>query len=80
LKLRENHVVTEGRVGTEHGSPYDYDTHVPLIFWGDRIRPARYLEPVRTVDIAPTLAALLGVDAPADVDGDDLSSTIRAGE
>ena len=51
--------------GTSHGTPYSYDTHVPLIILGRGIRPGRYDEKVRTADIAPTLAALLGVNTPS---------------
>ena len=51
--------------GTSHGTPFSYDTHVPMIFLGRGIRPGRYDEKVRTADIAPTLAALLGVNTPS---------------
>ena len=51
--------------GTSHGTPFSYDTHVPVIFLGHGIRPGRYDENVRTADIAPTLAALLGVNTPS---------------
>jgi predicted AlkP superfamily pyrophosphatase or phosphodiesterase len=51
--------------GTSHGTPFSYDTHVPMIFLGSGIRPGRYDENVRTADIAPTLAALLGVNTPS---------------
>jgi predicted AlkP superfamily pyrophosphatase or phosphodiesterase len=51
--------------GTSHGTPFSYDTHVPLIFFGPGIRPGRHDENVRTADIAPTLAALLGVNTPS---------------
>ena len=51
--------------GTSHGTPFSYDTHVPVIFLGRGIRPGRYNENVRTADIAPTLAALLGVNTPS---------------
>jgi len=53
------------RQGTTHGTPFSYDTHVPLIFFGRGIRPGRYDENVRTADIAPTLADLLGVNTPS---------------
>ena len=56
-----------------HGSPYDYDSHVPIIFYGPGIAPARRSEFVRTVDIAPTLAALLGVKPLEKLDGVPLS-------
>ena len=51
--------------GTSHGTPFSYDTHVPVIFFGHGIRAGRYDENVRTADIAPTLAALLGVNTPS---------------
>jgi predicted AlkP superfamily pyrophosphatase or phosphodiesterase len=53
------------QTGTSHGTPFSYDTHVPLIFLGRGIRPGRYDANVRTADIAPTLAALLGVNTPS---------------
>ena len=55
--------------GTGHGTPYYYDRHVPLIFFGSRVAPGRSASPVRTVDIAPTLASLAGIPAPTDLDG-----------
>jgi len=54
---------------TTHGSPHDYDTHVPLIFYGPVFRPGRYEEFVRTVDLAPTLASVAGVKPVEAVDG-----------
>ena len=55
--------------GTSHGSPYDYDAHVPLIFsrssHKDRIDSLR----VKTVDIAPTIAKLIQIPFPKSVDG-----------
>ncbi|MBA2687354.1 MAG: alkaline phosphatase family protein [Gemmatimonadaceae bacterium] len=52
-----------------HGSPYDYDTHVPIIFYGAGILPGVYSSFVRTVDIGPTLAVLLGIKALEKLDG-----------
>ncbi len=55
--------------GTSHGTPYDYDTQVPLVFFGIG-RPAVVVERiVHTVDLAATLAALYGLPIPADIDG-----------
>jgi predicted AlkP superfamily pyrophosphatase or phosphodiesterase len=51
--------------GTTHGTPYDYDTHVPLIFLGPGIKPGVYDRNVAINDVAPTLAALLGVEQPS---------------
>jgi hypothetical protein len=51
--------------GTSHGTPYDYDTHVPLVFLGRGIRPGTYSLAVAINDVAPTLAAFLGVAPPS---------------
>lgn len=54
-----------GYVAT-HGSPWDYDRRVPILFWREGIRQFEQPLSVMTVDIAPTLAALVGVDIPAE--------------
>lgn len=59
-----------------HGSPYYYDRHVPLIFFGEGVRPGSSSESVATVDVAPTLARLAGVPTPNDLDGHVLSSAL----
>jgi arylsulfatase A-like enzyme len=51
--------------GTTHGTPFDYDTHVPVIFMGPGLRPGHYYQKIAVNDIAPTLAALAGVDQPS---------------
>jgi len=51
----------EGLVST-HGSPWDYDRRVPLLFWRRGMAGYEQPAPVDTVDIAPSLAALLGLD------------------
>jgi arylsulfatase A-like enzyme len=53
-----------GAAGTHHGTPYDYDTHVPLIFYGRGVRRAVVPTPVDMRDLAPTLARLAGVELP----------------
>jgi predicted AlkP superfamily pyrophosphatase or phosphodiesterase len=52
-----------------HGSPWDYDRRVPILFWWKGATPHERVLPLDTVDIAPTLAAVTGVTPPADVDG-----------
>lgn len=52
-----------------HGSPYEYDRHVPLIFMGEGIGPGVSDEEARTVDLAPTLARLSGIPFPSGLDG-----------
>ena len=53
-----------GLKGTDHASPYNYDTHVPLAFYGLPFRAGTYRTSVEPVDLAPTLASLLGINAP----------------
>jgi predicted AlkP superfamily pyrophosphatase or phosphodiesterase len=60
--------IFSGLVAT-HGSPRDYDTYVPLIFWGTWFKPGKYSEFVRTVDLAATLAAIAGVTPGERIDG-----------
>ncbi|HKA59235.1 MAG TPA: alkaline phosphatase family protein [Gemmatimonadales bacterium] len=52
-----------------HGQPSEDDSHVPIIFWGSGIRKGTYATRMNTVDIAPTLAALLGISPLSLVDG-----------
>jgi hypothetical protein len=50
--------------GTDHATPYSYDTHVPLLLYGLPFQPGIYRTPSQPVDLAPTLASLLGINAP----------------
>ena len=56
-----------------HGSPWDYDRRVPILFWWPDASADDRKEPIETVDIAPTLAAIAHVPAP-EVDGKCLQS------
>jgi predicted AlkP superfamily pyrophosphatase or phosphodiesterase len=47
--------------GTGHGTPYNYDQHVPVLFMGYGIQPGDYFQSITPADIAPTLAALCGI-------------------
>ena len=55
--------------GTTHGTPYEYDTHVPLLIAGPGIHPGEYARFVDMADLAPTLAALLAIEPPAGSEG-----------
>lgn len=52
------------RTGTTHGSPYSYDTHVPLLWYGYTIKSGSSSEPVSITDIAPTVSVLLNIPFP----------------
>ena len=60
-----------------HGSPYDLDAHVPIIFLGPWVKPGRYGEFARVVDMGPTLAAIAGVTPLEKLDGVVLGSALR---
>jgi hypothetical protein len=55
--------------GTTHGTPYDYDTHVPQVWFGAGVPRGVHPERVAVEDLAPTMARLLGVDLPAEAKG-----------
>jgi predicted AlkP superfamily pyrophosphatase or phosphodiesterase len=61
----------------QHGSPNDPDARVPIIFYGRDLRPGRYTEFARVVDMAPTLAAIVGVTPQEKLDGHVLQHAIR---
>lgn len=53
-----------------HGSAWDYDRRVPILFWRPSMPASQRSEPVKTVDMMPTLAAMLGVQVdPSTIDG-----------
>ncbi len=59
-----------------HGAPYTYDTHVPLAFFGLPFQPGVYRTPCEPVDMAVTLASLLGINAPTHAVGRVLTEAV----
>jgi arylsulfatase A-like enzyme len=55
--------------GTDHASPYSYDTHVPLALYGLAFQPGIYHRHTEPIDLAVTLASLLGINAPSQATG-----------
>jgi predicted AlkP superfamily pyrophosphatase or phosphodiesterase len=53
-----------GSKGTDHATPYTYDTHVPLAFYGVPFQQGTFRTHAEPVDLAVTLASLIGVNAP----------------
>jgi Type I phosphodiesterase / nucleotide pyrophosphatase len=62
--------------GTDHGSAYTYDTHVPLILYGLGFQPGIYRTHAEPVDLAVTLASLLGINAPTHAIGRVLTEAL----
>ena len=56
--------ITYAKTGTTHGSGYNYDTHVPLLFYGHGIKKGSSHQYYPIIDIAPTLSSLLNITAP----------------
>lgn len=56
--------IAYSRTGSTHGSGLNYDTHVPLLFFGNGIKQGETLEKTVIPDIAPTMSALLGISFP----------------
>jgi arylsulfatase A-like enzyme len=68
----------KGVGGTSHGTPYTYDTNVPLMVFGPRwIKPGAYGQYAEVVDIAPTLAHLLRIRQPSASEGRILTEAVR---
>ena len=81
-----SHIPVQGKIieaahrGTDHNLTHDYDTHVPLVFWGPgHVRRGSSEKRVSVADIAPTLAALLNVENIPNAVGKPLSEPFVAG-
>ncbi|MDP2886937.1 MAG: alkaline phosphatase family protein [Ignavibacteria bacterium] len=68
---------TSSPTGTSHGTPYRYDTHLPIVFWGTGVRAQKVSRVVHTVDIAPTIAKVLGIATPSAIDGKVLKEIVQ---
>ena len=66
-----------GKTGTSHGSGYSYDTHVPIIFYGNGVKKGRSAKRYEIVDIAPTIANLLKIEAPNSTVGAVIDEIIK---
>ena len=68
--LKPNWMFSSSSSMTTHGSPHPYDTGVPILVWGPAwVAPGRREGRVEVVDIAPTLARVLGIAPPASSEG-----------
>ncbi len=74
--LQEPYYLFEA-AGTSHGTPYNYDNHVPVIFLGGAVKPGKYSTRIAVNDIAATLAAILDVEQPSGSVGRILSEILE---
>lgn len=77
LVLEPFAVPVSGEIHTTHGSPWNYDSQVPLIFWGAEFKPGIYRQAVQPIDLAATLAAALGLTQPSDAEGEPLYGALK---
>lgn len=73
---KPGYVFASETAGTGSGSPFAYDTQVPLILCGSSIRAGRFSQTVSPIDIAPTVTSILGIEAPSLCEGSGLSDAI----
>ena len=66
-----------GPIAVMHGSPWKYDTHVPIIFAGAEIDGESVHRLVHPVDVAPTIANFLGMTPPSSATGSPLEEVVK---
>ena len=64
--------ISYSRTGSTHGSSYMYDTHVPILFYGKGVKSGSSSRRSEIVDIAPTIAVMLGISFPSGATGEPL--------
>lgn len=70
-------IISKRYAGTNHGSGYSYDTHVPVIFFGKGINVGRSRDRAEVIDIAPTMSNLLQISFPNSFSGKVLTEALK---
>jgi len=72
-------VPSSSAAGTTHGTPWNYDAQVPLIFWGSAFKPGFFANACQPVDLAAILAvaAVLGLTQPSGAQGTPLVTSLK---
>ena len=65
------------RKGTSHGSGYSYDTHIPIIFYGNGIKKGKSSKKYSIIDIAPTISNLLKIESPNGTSGKVIEEALK---
>jgi len=76
-RIREYCIISSQPYGTTHGSPYPYDTHIPVIFWWSGAISKKISHTVFSADVAPTLAKFIGFKFPSGIDGKPLKEVVQ---
>tara|TARA_R110002020_G_scaffold137434_2_gene306533 strand:+ start:67384 stop:69066 length:1683 start_codon:yes stop_codon:yes gene_type:complete len=77
LLVLDPDTINYSKTGSTHGSPFSYDTHVPLIFYGNGIKKGSTVLRTEIPDIAPTISALLGIAFPSGVSGEPIVEVLE---
>ena len=70
-------VISYSKTGSTHGSSFSYDTHVPLLFFGNGIAKGSTVQKTIVTDIAPTMSMMLGVNFPNGATGQPLEFVLE---
>ncbi|WP_298422198.1 alkaline phosphatase PafA [uncultured Kordia sp.] len=73
----EPSTISYGRTGSTHGSGFNYDTHVPLVFYGNGIQQGETMRRTKITDVAPTISAILGISFPNGATGDPIQEVLE---
>ncbi|RLJ62540.1 putative AlkP superfamily pyrophosphatase or phosphodiesterase [Lacinutrix venerupis] len=76
ILVKDPAVISYSKTGSTHGSGSTFDTHVPLLFYGNGIKKGSTLTKTEITDIAPTISALLGISFPNGATGNVLDFVI----
>ncbi len=68
--------ITYGPTGTTHGSPWNYDSHIPLLIYGGGISSQTIYRETNIRDIAPTLCILMGIPFPSGLTGQPITEVL----
>jgi len=69
--------ISYSKTGSTHGSGLNYDTHIPLLFFGKGINKGNSYQKTRIIDIAPTMSALLGISFPNGNTGNPIEMVLK---
>lgn len=75
--LKQHYIMTSDKTGTTHGQPYRDDSHVPMILCGKNVKRDYYSLFAEPIDLAPTIAFLLGIELPKSCEGRVLKEAIN---
>ncbi len=77
VNLQPGWMEWSSKTGTQHGSPYAYDTHIPLVWYGWKIKPGNDIDRINITDIAPTISSLMKIEMPSGSTGQPIKLPLR---